>query len=187
MDNQKKLEMFAQTIYNEAMAERDRITDEIEKRVADDMEKCENEALSDSYELIQRSRGEIERESAERVSGTSFELKRRLIALRESLVDEVFADVEKKLAEFSKTEEYKAYIKRALDEGKSFGGDLIAEVNSADAQALTDFILKNGAKKVNCADLKGGIRVIAEEKGIVIDKSFDTALRDKRGSFNMNE
>lgn len=187
MDNHEKLEMLAKAVYSDAMSRRDNISDEIEKRMAADMEKCENEALSSAHDIIWHSRNEFERESAEKVSSASFELKRGLIALREGLVDEVFADVEKMLGEFMKTEDYKSYIKAALDKGKEIGGSLYAEVNSADSTALGDFILKNGAKKVVCADIKGGIRVIAEEKGIVIDKSFDTALRDKRSSFSIND
>ncbi len=187
MNNQNKLEMFARTIYAEAMAERDKIEDEIESRTAADMDKCEMDAYQRSYALIQRRRSELERAGAEKVSSASFEHKRQLTAYREELVDRVFADVEKRLADFALTDGYKDYIKHALDEAWTFGSSLTAEVNSADADRLSDFILKNGAGKISVADIKGGIRVIVDDRGIVVDKSFDSALRDKRASFNMND
>ena len=179
-----KLEKLSKTVMKDAQLEKERLDEQMkaerEKRIGEK----EDEFLRDAYEAIQSTAASVHKQDSERVLKAQNEAKRSLLLKREKIIDEVFAAVEKRLAEYAGSEEYRAALAGKIDAALKEAGEgkKVVCLCERDADVWTpteDASLELAA----AAELIGGVKVINLDKNIAVNYSYRTLLENERSEF----
>lgn len=160
--------------------------DEIRERAIEDMElEAQREAGIERDTLLK----EIMSEHAIALSKTHEETNRKLMSKRKELSDQVFAQAIERLKAFRESAAYKDYlIKKAKALAEQNFGHVTLYVSSHD-EALLDELCKaygDCEGKVDPAITIGGLRMECEDRGIVVDETFDTGIDEQNEWFYTN-
>ena len=112
---QDKIGKFVEAINKEAEKRKAQIEDETELFIKQEIDKAENEALQESYELIQQKIASLKQDIGRDLSRRELESRRQIFLRREEIEDEVFDEAKRRLSEFTKTGEYPALLRRSAD------------------------------------------------------------------------
>lgn len=190
MNETTKESKFLDAINQYAEKQKALISSEVENYKAQKIEQATESGLKDAYELIQRDIAERKSAIVTEYAQKEYDLRRELFMERERLAESVFAEVLDKLAEYSSTPEYRAAVVRSAKEASELCGDSACTVLIKPADmSLSDEIRSCFAEASVIADdtvTVGGIKVICEDKGLVIDDTLDTRLSGQRAWFAMN-
>lgn len=119
-DLEKKLADFSNVILNEAQAQKNALSSELEQKKNKAVSEKETELLQDAYENIQRAIGKYSKEQNERILKHEMNTKKLVIKKREKIIDDIFSEVQKRLSEFVLSSEYKDWLisaaKKTFDE-----------------------------------------------------------------------
>ena len=176
-----------------AQEQHDKIMREVEAQNAIELEKAEKEFREESYKTIQRRTGEvrsmISRELAEKESAG----KKTLLARRNAIENEVFERAAAKLEEFTKTDAYKTYLRRAAIEAKKVfikcGEEHMAStvIYIRDRDKKCSPLIKTAfgdcTVKVDPTIVLGGLRAENAEIGRVLDVTLDVNLEQQHEWF----
>lgn len=183
MDVQQKLAGFYKIITDEAMQKKtemfNSVKDKIEKEIGETLRKTYYVALqkisSEKFELDQKINNQVVNELS-----TS---RKKIFAKRNQLKDKLFLEVEKKLRDFTGTNEYKGFIAKEL-QSIDYKNPII-EFSMTDKN-LTEHIQKKFAFEffIGKEDFVGGYKIYLNNSKIVIDKSFKTRLTKFYDEFN---
>ena len=196
LTQEEKLSKFMLAINEYAQEQHDKIMREVEAQNAIELEKAEKEFREESYKTIQRRTGEvrsmISRELAEKESAG----KKALLARRNAIEKEVFERAAAKLDEFTKTDAYKTYLRRAaLEAKKAFikcGEEHLAStviyIRDRDKQCspLIKTAFGDCTVKVDPTIVLGGLRAENAEIGRVLDVTLDVTLEQQHEWFAEN-
>lgn len=174
------------------------IADATEKgnAVIDDYKKTLDSALEE-HKIIAKQRAEaalhsesqkLIQEKNRKLALENIQFKRQLGEKNSILEETIFSDVEKKLEDFMKTEEYTALLEHQILSAVKFSGDdkihIYLNPTDSDKKSLlesrtdTELLISN-------EDFIGGTRAVIHEKNILIDSSFLSRLEEQKESFSL--
>ncbi|MBQ5315460.1 MAG: V-type ATP synthase subunit E, partial [Oscillospiraceae bacterium] len=112
-----------------------------------------------------------------------FEAHKDILRYRNSLVDKLFSEVKEKLSEFRKTDEYRAFLEKSLENEKK-SDNMIVYLMSDDMK-YKDILSKiaDVEFKVDASIKLGGLSVCYPDELVIVDKTFDTLLSDEKRNF----
>ena len=196
LTQEEKLSKFMLAINEYAQEQHDKIMREVEAQNAVELEKAEMEFREESYKTIQRRTGEvrsmISRELAEKESAG----KKALLARRNEIEKEVFERAAAKLEEFTKTDAYKTYLRRAAIEakkafircGEEHMASTVIYIRDRDKKCspLIKTAFGDCTVKVDPDIILGGLRAENTEIGRVLDVTLDVTLEQQHEWFAEN-
>lgn len=177
-----KINKFSSSVMNEAQKKLDELKKEIQEKKSEVLDNKNDEFLGEAYEKIQGYISEIQKEDNDKVRNAEFEAKKALLKKREGIIGEVFEKAQKKLEDFAKSNEYKAWLREKLEKAIKESGEGKKEIYVTERDKdliVTEEEVIIVAEK----DFLGGVRVENLEKGILVDYSFYNLLEDQRGDF----
>jgi len=159
-----------------------------EKEAKETLHTAKREADEKYRELVGHAKAKAESERRKIASVTEVEMRNRLLASKEELVDSAFGQAVAKFRSFIETDEYKTYLVKLIEEVAQKVGqkDLLVEVNAADASWLTLETLKPLSEKLH-AELKlaksnehfiGGCIIQTADGKIIYNSTIDTKLEE---------
>ena len=120
------------------------------------------------------------------MSKAQLELKREISATQFELKKELFQEVEEKLNNFMKTEEYLELLEKYIEKAARFadGEEMTIYINQTDADKK-EYLEKDTGMKltISTEDFVGGIRAVIHEKNILIDHAYKGALENEYHNF----
>ena len=185
---EKKLDKFSSAVLKDAEEQRSKILEEIEEYRKNQMEKAEEEILHEAYVMIQNEIASIKNTHSRKISLTELEGRRSLLMLREELTGKVFEEAASRIADFTKTEEYKQYMCDAVKKccGEIPDGSVEIQVKKDDLALSDALVAASGrdSKVVESVNITlGGVLVSCVSKGIVVDETLDLKLSSQKDWF----
>ena len=104
----------------------------------------------------------------------------------EEIKQQLFHDVEERLAQFRSTPEYLEYLSQRIQEALDFAGEdaFVVYLDPADQNRIPELAARFGfAPVVSREAFMGGMRAVIRSKNILIDNSFATLLREAKEEF----
>ena len=152
------------------------------------MEKAEEEILHEAYVMIQNEIASIKNTHSRKISLSELEGRRSLLTLREELTGKVFEEAASRIADFTKTEEYKQYMCDTVKKccGEIPEGSVVIQVKKDDLALSDALVAASGrdSKVVESVNITlGGVLVSCTSKGIVVDETLDLKLSSQKDWF----
>jgi V/A-type H+/Na+-transporting ATPase subunit E len=185
---EKKLDKFSSAVLKDAEEQRSKILEEIEEYRKSQMEKAEEEILHEAYVMIQNEIASIKNTHSRKISLSELDGRRSLLALREELTGKVFEEAASRIADFTRTEEYKKYMCDTVKKccGEIPEGSIVIHVKKDDL-ALSDALAAASGRESKVAEsvniTLGGVLVSCSSKGIVVDETLDLKLSSQKDWF----
>ena len=196
LTQEEKLSKFMIAINEYAQEQRDKIMREVEAQNSIELEKAEKEFREESYRTIQRKTGEVRSMISRELAGKEIAGKKALIERRNAIENEVFQRAATRLEEFTKTDAYKTYLRKAAIEvrkvfarcGEEKMGATVIYIRDRDKKCSPLIKTAFGDCTVKVAQdiLLGGLRAENTEIGRVVDVTLDMALQQQHEWFAEN-
>lgn len=180
----KKLDKFAKSVNIEVEEHISRIIDEANKISSDKLKKAEDNALFDAYNKIQKSVRETEAKYQKMYALEEQKYKMEALRHRETLSKTIFRDIEEKLSVFAMSDKYESYLKKLVEEEKLSENAVIA-LSPRDEKYAEKLKAKYGHEITFDDSIEiGGLSIIDSMQGLIIDKTFDSALEEQKKNFS---
>jgi len=180
----EKLDRFVNSVNAEVDEKISGIISEAEDVKKAKLEKAENEALQNAYNKIQRSVKETEAKYRRMLAMKQQQLRIDSLKHREALAEHIFESVKKKVSDFVVSDKYKNYIISLLND-ISTGENSVILISANDEKYIDALKKASGCTVKTDSSIEiGGLSVIDTQKGIVIDKTLDSALEEQRKNFS---
>lgn len=187
MDNKnEKLKVFIDAVNDEIDVEVSRILADAEERKKAVLAEAENFSAGETGKITGSASAKNGSLYLRDVSKAELNMKKSVIEHRDKLADMIFDAVKKRLAEFRKDQKYvNLLIKNLLLMHVSDNSEIFL---SPDDMKYAD-TLKKAIPSCNAEFLPdekillGGLAVYNAEKGIISDKTFDSAVEEQRRVF----
>lgn len=188
MEQQEKLSKFKNAVFREVDAKTEQIRREAEEKKEEEIRKIKEQLNLDASEEIRTKTEQIRQKFSQETAKCSLDAKRNLLAKRSELTQKLFDETAKRLAAFSKTEEYQALLLKKIT---SFS----ASVNVSAPELLVgaaDYEKKDAIEKafghdctVTCDQsiTLGGFIVRDIKNGLFYDETFAQKLADQKSYF----
>ncbi len=196
LTQEEKLSKFTLAINEYAQEQHDRIMREVEAQNAIELEKAEKEFREESYKTIQRRTGEVRSMISRELAAKESAGKKALLARRNDIEKEVFARAAAKLDEFTKTDAYKTYLRKAAIEarkafvkcGEEHLSATVIYIRDRDKKCspLIKTAFGDCTVKVDPNIILGGLRAENAEIGRVLDVTLDVSLEQQHEWFAEN-
>ena len=191
LDDKIKLEQyFEEEIKRVSDIEIAGIEQEIDEIRKKSMEGLELEAQREAGLTREQELKEMASELAIRLSKAHEETNRRLMKKRRELTDAVFRAAKQQLKEFAIRKDYVELLKKKASDLAQLGYEqVVFYVADRDQAVLKDICEAYGKPcegKCDADILLGGFRMECEEKGIVVDETFDTGIDEQKDWFYTN-
>ena len=196
LTQEEKLSKFMIAINEYAQEQRDKIMREVEAQNSIELEKAEKEFREESYRTIQRRTGEVRSMISREIAGKEIAGKKALLERRNAIENEVFQRAAVKIEEFTKTDAYKTYLRKAAIEvrkvfarcGEEKMGATVIYIRDRDKKCSPLIKTAFGDCTVKVAQdiLLGGLRAENTEIGRVVDVTLDVALQQQHEWFAEN-
>ncbi len=190
MAQDDRVSKFVTAITREAEEQRQRIEQETKDFIASEMEKAEMEALNDSYKMIQRAVSNIRADVGSQLSSRMMENRRALLARREEILEEVLGKAGERLAAFTGTADYAAFLtasaKKALAVLRTEKPTVYLRPADMSRQAEIAAAIGPCRFEEDAGIRLGGLRMTDEAGKIAVDDTLDTRLAAQRTWFQQN-
>lgn len=193
LSQEEKLSKFMIAINEYAREQHDKIMREIEDQDRVELEKAEKEYREESYRVIQRRTAEIRSMISRELADKEMRGRKELLTRRSAIEDEVFAKAAAKLEEFTRTDAYKTYLRRAALEAKKIfapcGEEHMSEtvIFIRDRDKKCSPLIKTAfgdcTVKIDPSIALGGLRAENAAFGRVVNVTLDMALEQQRDWF----
>lgn len=179
---------FLRAIQKAAMEECTDISSQIEENSAHEMQRAEDEARRAGHAKINAAKAKILANSQSEIAKYNAKRLGELYAKRNRCREDVFASAKQKLIAFAHGEEYPDFLNRSLKRAKEItDGEItvfVSENESNENLILSVFpeckIIKTGEIEI------GGIKILNEKAGIMLDDTVDARLEEQKGLFALN-
>lgn len=114
-------------------------------------------------------------------SRSDFEATKSILAHRAELVDNFFTELRGDLQEFTKSDKYRDYLKKALAKADKQLEDYVVIAAPKDAEMIS--AMTDKTVKTDSSIIIGGICAVDEKKGLFFDYTIDEALSNERDNF----
>ncbi len=143
----------------------------------------EERTLYDCYQTIQKAVRKTESNYRRLGALRQHQINTDLLKHRDSLVTRIFDAIKNRIEEFVNSDEYDDFLLKQLKNENT--NDAVIRVSEADSKR--EVLKKTGCEVVVDNDIVlGGIALFYEDRGIIIDKTFDTALQQQKQDFYIN-
>lgn len=187
MNETTKESKFLDAINKYAEKQKSLISHEVEEYKAQKIEQATESGLKDAYELIQRDIAQRKAAIVTEYAQKEYALRKELFEERQHIADEVFEAAVQKLCLYTSTEGYLESVRLAAKKAAQLcdGAPCIVFLRPSDVSMLREIeAYFNGAElRPDPSITIGGIRVLCESKGILIDDTLDTKLAEQRRWF----
>lgn len=191
MEHEAKLKRFQTAVFTEIEAKAERETAESKDEFEQKLKESTDKQLQLSYEDIQNKTADIKKQTKRELSKIGLDNKRILIGKRNDLLQSIFKNVESKILDFVKTQDYQDLL---LDEVEAFSNkyelsDVEIHVGCADFNKAM-YIEK--AYKLPCTTildtniLLGGFAVKDSKGSLYYDYTLGNKLLEYRVEFLSN-
>ena len=187
----EKVSKFLSAINSYAEEQKQKILEEIQQYMDAEMEKAEREVLTDAYRLIQKEMAQMRGRICREISRKEMEDRKRLLSHRMELVEGVFSLAREKLADYTKTPEYEAFL---MDKAKELSGVLkgedtvlyLRQVDMPLAERLKKAFGRPCAVEASGEIEIGGLIGSCPSQGLLADETLDGRLEGQREWFAEN-
>lgn len=182
----EKIMHLQETVMTEARAEGNAIIDNHRNTLESLFEKHKEEAERQSEIRIQSETTNAKRQLNQAAAKAQTELKRAMGKCQTELKARLFDEVKELLIEFTKTEEYLDYLTKLITQAAVFseGKGLTLYINPSDEEKREELEDRTGMTiSISNYDFMGGLRAVIQERNILIDHSFQTALEAEYQKF----
>ena len=180
------LTKFANVLYSEALQEKEKIARELEEEKKDIIKKKDIE-LKDRFEReLNKCSSQLDYEVKIALSKRENELSKVLRQNRQKAADEVFAKAAARLNEFTKTAEYKDYLKKEFDSvaDEFASGETVCTAVETDFDIIKGICpIRNVKYEVSDNSIIGGFTLKNSELGIYADCTLKSKLAEQEGLF----
>ena len=128
---------------------------------------------------------ESEKKNAE-VARRQMEIREETGRLQKELTEKIFAEVKGKLERYMGTGDYERYLIAQVRAAKDFAGDdeILIYIDPADIDKKNSIAAAaNTTVMVSKYGFGGGIRAVIKSRGILIDQSFETKVKEAADGF----
>ncbi len=187
----EKLKKFSAEVLGEATETTQKQWETFLQEQKKDYDQKESEYLEDGYTTIQAGLKKLEKEKNSRLSKALMENHQRILQRRTEIVDHIFTELEKRLIDFTQTEEYlsllRARIRRTIErlgEGKK-RIILTAADRQRWPQLADEFadVAWETEKRQTKSGMIGGCQGYQQEGNVFYDDSFAGQIQEQRERF----
>lgn len=187
IDANSKTNSFLQAIEKYAEEQKNAMRAEVEAFREEQLERANEEGTAAAFAFIQTEKARFKAALAKEKSLKETAVKRELFGKRNSMVNSLFEEAEKKLCDFVKSGEYKAYIEDAAKAIGEYVGSAktVVYTNSSDVKfipAIKQYIADCTALTDDSIRI-GGIKASCEEMSVILDETLDTKLEIQKKKF----
>lgn len=185
-DPEEKMRDFLDTILNEANREADILKSKADEREKAELEAYEKELIIANEKAYQEACLQLDDREKKRMETVRAGQKKRLLEKRETFITDLHANVEKRLEDLRKSENYVEVLRnlqqKALNLSKNIGG-LCILLDEADMKYVEDIRVEG--LDYEAMDLEhGGLIAQTRDGRRRIDMSFKTKMEDLVGNFS---
>lgn len=181
--NSQRTKLFFDAVNAQVEAETNAIIKESEEEKKKIIKKSNDTFTKRAYNDVKDNAKKSSGKYALVANKAEFEAHKDILRYRDTLVQKLFSEVQDKLSEFRKSDEYRAFLEKSLEcEEKS--DDMIVYL-MADDMKYKDFLTKiaDVEFRMDSSIKLGGLSVCYPDKSVIIDKTFDTLLSDEKRIF----
>ena len=145
----------------------------------------ENAARKAELSLKLKEESLIKKKNAE-VARRQMEIREETGRLQKELTEKIFAEVKGKLERYMGTGDYERYLIAQVRAAKDFAGDdeILIYIDPADIDKKNSIAAAaNTTVMVSKYGFGGGIRAVIKSRGILIDQSFETKVKEAAEGF----
>lgn len=184
---------FSSAVLSDAMRENEQLLRELEEYRKQQLDRAENELLSESYRYIQSELEEMRGSINQVLSKRTLELKKDIVKKSEQLSAALHAEVLDRLQHFSETDAYRVYLfslaRRIAKEFSICDCRVVLELCPRDmryADELSAVFGDHCESKENEEITLGGLIATIPDRGIVLEETLDLRLNTEFESFIEN-
>ena len=181
--NPERTKLFFEAVNAQVEAETNAIIRESEEEKKKIIKKSNDTFTKRAYNDVKDNARKSSGKYALIANKAEFEAHKDILRYRDTLVQKLFSEVEDKLSEFRKTDDYKVFLQKSLEtEEKS--DDMIVYLMPDDMK-YKDFLSETADVefKTDSSIKLGGLSVCYPDKSVIVDKTFDTLLIDEKRNF----
>lgn len=187
MKQNDKISKFVAAITKEADERRSRIMQETEDLISAELKKAEDEALEESYYLIQRKIAAIHAQINRDTAALRQELKADLFRRREEITAEILAHAKAKILEFTSSEHYEPFLRRSCEQavGLLGSGPMTVCLRREDLRFEDAIrrVLPVARFKEDDSIRLGGLKFESADGKMIADDTLDERLNSQRNWF----
>jgi len=180
-----EMELFCRAILDEGRKEADNIVTRAKAEAERVIAGAQGRAEKELQEKIVAQRSEAYVEAKRLVDSAELEAKKRIIAFREQLIQEIFSALELRLRKISDQPEYPDFLLSTIREGIHSlpGKEFVIEIKKDDLELVKEKIEALGRElsaKIELRtspSIKGGSRIYTGDRRLLYDNSLLARLR----------
>jgi vacuolar-type H+-ATPase subunit E/Vma4 len=150
--------------------------------------KFKRDVLSKAEAMAQSEEEHLKRVRNEEISLVTKEIKRNASEEIAKYKEKVFVEINKRVREFMKTEEYEQLLVRKIKEAVRFAGEdeITIYINASD-EDKKEWLEEetNAVLTVSSIDFIGGVRAVVHERNVLIDHSFVSRIEEEEEDFSI--
>lgn len=178
-------------IERQAKNEEKAILDEVQALENEAYESMKAEAKRDAELRLKQEVDEMSSQASTEISESHIERTKKLIAMRDKYVKDIFAKAKDELIAFTKSNEYLPFMQAKIKKIANHfeGTNAVMFVNAQDLKMKEDLMKAFGKSlKVEVSDniIIGGFIIEDRESALVVDETLDFALKNQKEWFNKN-
>ena len=178
-------------IERQAKNEEKAILDEVQALENEAYESMKAEAKRDAELRLKQEVDEMSSQASTEISESHIERTKKLIAMRDKYVKDIFAKAKDELIAFTKSNEYLPFMQAKIKKVANHfeGTNAVMFVNAQDLKMKEDLMKAFGKSlKVEVSDdiIIGGFIIEDRESALVVDETLDFALKNQKEWFNKN-
>lgn len=188
-NTEKKLEAFTAVMISEATEQSRVITDALRSAEDEKMAKAEAQINAEVGKYTRTRIADITAAENHRISSHMMDGKHELLEYRENCAKEIYAEISRRIAEFTASDGYLPHLKLLLSRalaafGYGFSAELI--LRREDMRFADELIGSVSGVSLSAFEgsfTLGGLCLNCPARGIRADLTFDSTLADMRGHF----
>lgn len=177
-------------ITSAAKKEREAILEETRKLEELAERQMKEEAKRDATMQMNQELSEISSIASAEISETHSESTKKLIAIRDGYVNQIFSQAKLKLEEFVNSKDYEAFLASKMEKAAAYGFDhsvlKLRKKDLAFKEKLTAIYGHDISVEITDDIQIGGFIIENKAEKIVIDESLDSALENQKDWFYKN-
>lgn len=190
MIQQAKINSFINSIKDTAEEKRAAISAETQHMLDSETAEMEAQAKKAADDYINAKTASIRLEAGRRISESASECRKKVFSRRNEIADKTLSSVAEKLGEFTKSEEYKAFLfgcaEKILDDFGSGNVTLLLRPEDMKFEAELEAKFPNASVSQDDSIRIGGLKGINSIVTLLIDDTLDSRLEQQKRWFEEN-
>lgn len=187
MEINEKIEIFFEAAIATANKQSEEILEEQKKTYQETLKKYEKSKLAGQNTRIRIAEAKVVKDVNRTVSEQAVLLKKEYHDCAKEKKEELFSIVEKKLADYQKTEDYRKLLAEMINKAKKFanGAAMTIYINPTDSEIKEALEQECGCElTISKEDFMGGIRAVIREKNVLIEESFANRVKQEKETYS---